>query len=597
MIIRILTVYIKTETDVVVARQRAKQIAQLCGFGTQDQVRIATSVSELARNVYSYAGSGKIRFSVEGETSPQILAICIEDQGPGIANVEQILAGKYKSATGMGMGIIGARRLADRFDIKTAIGAGTRVIFKKIFPRMAPRITVKSSSVLFGKLAALPTTTSVSETMQQNQELLIALAELKARQDDLLALTRELEDTNRGMVALYAELDEKAGHLRRADEMKSRFLSNMSHEFRTPLSSIRALAKLLLERVDGDLTIEQAKQVTFILQAANGLNELVNDLLDIAKIEAGKVDLRPSSFDVGNLFGALRGMLRPLLVSESLTLRFVPPEPSLEIFSDEAKVSQILRNFISNALKFTEAGEITVSAELIPGKSQVRFSVADTGIGIDSHDLQLIFEEFSQIESSLQSKVKGTGLGLPLCRNLAKLLQGDVSVTSTPGVGSVFSVTLPLMLNVCSEVTLAHIPAHCEHQDKRIPVLIVEDNLSTQMQYEKYLLNTEFRPVVARNLRDAEEHWAMQRPAAIILDIMLRGEDNWLWLAEIKNDPERRAIPVMIVSEVEDKRKGLSLGADAYYVKPLFKEQLLSTLRTLVAQTETDFLTEPHPTV
>ena len=371
----------------------------------------------------------------------------------------------------------------------------------------------------------------------------------------------------------------------------------MSHEFRTPLSSIRALAKLLLERVDGDLTIEQAKQVTFILQAANGLNELVNDLLDIAKIEAGKVDLRPSSFDVGNLFGALRGMLRPLLVSESLTLTFVTPEPPLEIFSDEAKVSQILRNFISNALKFTEAGEITVSAELIPGKNQVKFSVADTGIGIDSHDLQLIFEEFSQIESSLQSKVKGTGLGLPLCRNLAKLLQGDVSVTSTPGVGSVFSVTLPLVLNMYPEVTVAKIPAHFEHQDKRIPVLIVEDNLSTQMQYEKYLLNTEFRPVAAHNLRDAEEHWAMQRPAAIILDIMLRGEDNWLWLAEIKNDPERRAIPVIIVTEVEDKRKGLSLGADAYYVKPLFKEQLLSTLRTLVAQTETDFLTEQPPTI
>src|SRR5690606_4559641 len=146
----------------------------------------------------------------------------------------------------------------------------------------------------------------------------------------------------------------------------------------------------------------QAKQVNFILQAANDLNELVNDLLDIAKIEAGKVDVRPSPFDVGSLFGALRGMLRPLLVSESLKLTFVPPEEPLELFTDEAKLSQILRNFISNALKFTEEGEIIVSATLLPEKNQVTFSVADTGIGIAENDLKLIFEEFSQVENALQ---------------------------------------------------------------------------------------------------------------------------------------------------------------------------------------------------
>lgn len=593
--IRILTILIKSETDVVVARQRAKQIAQLCNFGAQDQVRIATSVSELARNVFRYAGSGRIRFSIEGETSPQILAICIEDNGPGIPNLEQILSGEYKSQTGMGKGIQGARRLADRFDIKTVPGAGTTITFKKIFPRYAPRITVESSNFIFGKLTTLPTELSIAEAMQQNQELLMALSELKVRQDDLLSLTRELEDTNRGMVALYAELDEKADHLRRADEMKSRFLSNMSHEFRTPLSSIRALAKLLLERVDGDLTVEQAKQVNFILQAANDLNELVNDLLDIAKIEAGKVDVRPSPFDVGSLFGALRGMLRPLLVSESLKLTFVPPEEPLELFTDEAKLSQILRNFISNALKFTEEGEIIVSATLLPEKNQVTFSVADTGIGIAENDLKLIFEEFSQVENALQKKVKGTGLGLPLCRNLAKLLQGNVSVVSQLGVGSTFSVTLPVSIDQPEEVLAYSTSAPSEIYDTRIPVLIVEDSASTQLQYEKYLLNTEFRPIPAVNLRDAGEQWAMQRPAAVILDIMIHGEDNWLWLAELKNDPERSDVPVIIVTEVEDRRKGLSLGADAYYVKPLFREQLLSTLRTLIRQPVSDVTLEQLP--
>jgi len=583
MSIRILTAVITTETDVVAARQRAKQIAQLCGFGLQDQVRIATSVSELARNVYNYAGQGKVYFSVEGDTAPQILTITIEDSGPGIANIDQILAGDYVSQTGMGMGILGARRLADRFDIKTG-PAGTRIIIKKIFPRLAPVITSKSSTSVFAKLTAMPANISVSEIIQQNQELLSALAELKARQDDLTLLTRELEDTNRGMVALYAELDEKAGHLRRADQMKSRFLSNMSHEFRTPLSSIRALSKLLLERVDGELGVEQEKQVTYILQAANGLNELVNDLLDIAKIEAGKVDVRPIPFDVGTLFGALRGMLRPLLLSDSLTLTFIPPEPPVTMFTDEAKVSQILRNFISNALKFTEEGEITVSAVVLPEKNQVTFTVTDTGIGIRADDLQLIFEEFSQIESSQQRKVKGTGLGLPLCQNLARLLHGEVAVSSIPGVGSTFSVTLPMTIGVHEVKTSESMTVHSKNDDKRIPILIVEDNLAIQMQYEKFLLNTEFRPVPARNLREAIERWTMQRPAAVILDIMLHGEDSWLWLTELKNDPARSDVPVIIVTEVEDKRKGLSLGADAYYVKPMFKQQLLATLRTLIRE-------------
>ncbi|PUA29054.1 MAG: histidine kinase [Cellvibrio sp. 79] len=584
MTIRILTALVKTETDVVSVRQRAKQIAQLCGFGAQDQVRIATSVSELARNVFNYVGNGKIYFTVEGDTAPQILTINVEDNGPGISNLDDILAGTYKSPTGMGMGIVGVRRLADKFTIKTGPDIGTRITFKKIFPRMASVITPESSTRIFSPLVNMTTEVSVTEIMQQNQELLSALAELKARQDDLMLLTRELEDTNRGMVALYAELDEKAGHLRHADQMKSRFLSNMSHEFRTPLSSIRALAKLLLDHVDGDLTFEQEKQVAYIAQAANGLNELVNDLLDIAKIEAGKVDVRPSVMDVGRMFSALRGMLRPLLVSEKLTLIFVEPETPIELFIDEAKLSQILRNFISNALKFTEAGEIVVKAVAVPEKNQVTFTVADTGVGIRQEELQLIFEEFSQIENPLQRKVKGTGLGLPLCRNLAKLLRGDVAVVSTPGLGSTFSVTLPMSIDIPVEKPAENPSVRIKKDDVRAPVLIVEDNMATHLQYEKFLHNTEFRAVAARSLREAMERWTAERPVAVILDIMLQGEDSWLWLAEIKNDTARADVPVIIVTEVEDKRKGLSLGADAYYVKPLFKQQLLSTLRTLVRQ-------------
>ena len=589
MHIPIITVNIHSEYDVVAARLRARQIASLCGFNNQDQIRIATSVSELARNAFCYAVGGKAVFSVEGETAPQILTIHISDKGPGIHNLDVILSGRYESPTGMGKGLLGARRLMDKFDVISNT-SGTQIILQKIFPADASYIDAKTGGALFLRLEALPAEISASEIFQQNQELLTALTNLKSRQDELIQLTRELEDTNRGVVALYAELDEKADHLRRADEMKSRFLSNMSHEFRTPLSSIRALAKLLLDRVDGELTTEQEKQVQFILQSALGLTDLVNDLLDIAKIEAGRADINPSRVDVTETFSTLRGMLRPLLVSQTVTLDFIEPPAPIFIESDEAKLAQILRYFISNALKFTEKGEIKVYAELVDQGTNVKFSVIDTGIGIDESDLSVIFEEFSQVQNALQRKVKGTGLGLPLCRTLAMLLNGSVAVASKPGVGSIFSVTLPRIFAQVEAITEIAPPTE-QKIDHRIPILIIEDNLQMRLLYEKFLFETEFRIVAARTLREANEIWPQHNPAAVILDVILYGEYSWSWLAELKNDPQRAQVPIIIATEIDDKRKGLALGADAYFLKPMFKHQLLSSLRGLLGLPNTALTT------
>lgn len=583
MNIRILTVSIRSELDVVGARQRARQIAGICGYANRDQVSIATAVSELARNIYNYVGSGKIHFAIEGATSPQVLTIRIEDDGPGIPHIDTILGGNYQSTTGMGKGLVGAQRLMDRFDIVTGVGIGTKITLQKLFPADAPVITSSMAGNLFAELAAASSDSTLTEVLQQNQELLGTLAELNARQEELLQLTRELEDTNRGMVALYAELDEQADHLRRADEMKSRFLSNTSHEFRTPLSSIRALSKLLLERCDGELTTEQEKQVRFILDSAQNLSELVNDLLDLAKIESGKVDVWPEKFNVADMFSALRGMLRPLLVSESLQLDFIEPEQPIHLFTDETKLSQILRNFISNALKFTERGAITIRAEVISETGNVRFSVADTGVGIAQDDLRIIFEEFGQVQNPMQNRIKGTGLGLPLCRNLASLLQGEVEVDSTLGMGSTFSVTIPQTLMVHQKVTAAPSPEPLVI-DSRIPILLVEDDSSTILLYEKYLHDSEFRLIKGQSVREAIELWSAMEPAAVILDIHLHGENSWSWLTRLKNHRQRRNVPVIIASEVDDRQKGLSLGADAYFVKPLFKKQLLSCLRELTSR-------------
>jgi len=362
MSLPILSVAIRYERDIVLARQRARQIAQRFGFDKQDQTRIGTAVSEIARNAFAYAGGGKVAFGLEGRTRPQLLEIVVEDEGPGIADLGAILEGSYHSPHGLGMGIVGSRRLVDQFEIRSQPGKGTKISLCMLLPREQRVRDMSDVSELAAQLAREEPRDAIEEVQRQNQELMHALEELTRRQEDLARLNRELDETNRGVVALYAELDEKADHLRRADEIKTRFISNMSHEFRTPVNSIQALAHLLLDRVDGDLSLEQERQVLFIRKAADALSELVNDLLDLAKVEAGKTVVRPTEFTVSGLFGALRGMLRPLLVSDAVRLEFDEPDDLPALFTDEGKLSQILRNFISNALKFTEAGEVRVGA-------------------------------------------------------------------------------------------------------------------------------------------------------------------------------------------------------------------------------------------
>ncbi|MDD2066110.1 ATP-binding protein [Pseudomonas sp. 17391] len=259
------------------------------------------------------------------------------------------------------------------------------------------------------------------------------------------ALRAELEETNQGVLALYAELDTQAEQLRQASDLKSRFLSYMSHEFRTPLGSILSITSLLADEVDGPLSKEQQLQVAFVSIATRELSDMVDDLLDLAKIEAGRITISPAWFDMLDLFAALRGMFRPIVDTGSVDLIFEEPEGLPRIYTDDKKLAQILRNYIANALKFTTRGEVRVSAQLL-GSDQIRFAVTDTGIGIAPELLGGLFEDFAQIDSPLQKRLRGTGLGLSLCKRFAALLGGEVGVESVPGAGSTFFVIIPLAL-------------------------------------------------------------------------------------------------------------------------------------------------------
>jgi signal transduction histidine kinase len=438
----LLTVELVREHDVVLARQRARQLAAELELDGQDQTRFATAVSELARNAHQYAGGGRVEFRIAAGPPAQLIAR-ISDRGPGIARLKEILEGRYVSSTGLGLGIIGAQRLVDEFSIRSSPNEGTEIVLGQ---RLAfgLRVTPAVISDAIGAIAAVTASDPMIELQQQSQELLRALAHLREKQSESDRLAQELAETNRGVLALYAELDERALYLERANDLKTRFLSDLNHEIRTPLNAVRNVARLLLDGYEGPLTDRHRRAIEMMRHSTDTLSDLVNDWLDLAKIEAGRTEVRVDVFSAEDLWGALRGVFRPIETDDDVSLIFEPVPTLPLIHSDEAKVAQILRNFVSNALKFTERGEVRLLAR--EGQDgTVVFRVTDTGIGIAPEHIGRVFEEFAQVDSPLQRRVKGTGLGLPLSRRLARLLGGDVLVESEIGRGSVFSLVLPVI--------------------------------------------------------------------------------------------------------------------------------------------------------
>ena len=422
-------------------------------------------------------------------------------------------------------------------------------------------------------------TSTMSELSALHRESERHQRELVRRQQIIEQRTRELDESSKGMTALYGERADKNDSLLRVSEVKSRFIANMSHELRTPLNSIIGLSKLLLSHADGVLSAEQEKQLGFIRRSAETLSELVNDMLDLAKVEAGKTLLRPSTFTVRDLLGALRGMMRPLSYNPDVHLVVDEPDLSVTLEQDEGKLSQILRNLVSNALKFTEHGEVRVSVHE-NGDGTVSFVVADTGIGIAPEHHERVFEEFTQLESPLHAKFKGTGLGLSVSRLYAELLGGTLTLESAPRRGSTFTLTIPVRHPEVAE--MAELRERSLTLDpSRRPILVLEDDRQTLFLYEKYLEGSGYQVLPARSVDEARDVVRRTRPAAIVLDVMLEAETSWTFLSEIKNDPATCDIPVLVVTVMDREQKARALGADEFFVKPMEKEWLVRKLRAM----------------
>ena len=418
---------------------------------------------------------------------------------------------------------------------------------------------------------------SLAEIVELNRQVVRQSRELEQQRDKLAQTVRELEDSNRGMRTLHSELEDSAEVARRAVSMRSRVIANVSHEFRTPLHTILGLSRILLDGMDGELTEEQQKQIRYMRTSAEELTTLVDDMLDISKADAGKAILRPEKFTTEDFIGGLRGMLRPLVTTpENVELRFVEPDSPVTLETDRGKLSQVLRNLVSNALKFTERGSVTVSA--MPEGNDVILRVTDTGIGIAEEHFEQIFEEFEQVQNALQSRVKGTGLGLALSRRLAEILGGTLTVQSKEGVGSTFTLRIPRLHPEVSEFEQLQTRAI---DPTRAPILVVEDDRKTIFIYEKYLAMAGFQVVPARSIEDAERIIAHTRPAAVVLDVMLDGETSWNFLAKLKKDPRTHDIPVLVVTVTAKEEKARALGADEFWIKPVDQARLLRKLNSL----------------
>ena len=565
--------------DVVTARLNVRRAAELLGFDRQAQTRVATAVSEIARNAASYGRHAEVAFQLDAAVNPKLFTIVVSDKGPGIDDLASILSGEKAFPAGRGSGLLSARRLVDEFDIASS-PAGTVVSLAQRIPRVA---AVRLSAAIIESIGrALPNkrVDPIAVVHEQNRELIESLNDVEDKQAESNRLNRELEETNRGVVALYSELELQAEQLRGVSEMKSRFLSQMSHEFRTPLNSILALSRLLQDEVDGGLNGEQKRQVDYIRRSAQTLLEMVNDLLDLAKVEAGKVEINPNWFSVESLFSSLRGLLRPLATNPDVELAFDSADGLPDLHADEQKVAQILRNFIANALKFTERGLVRVSARHDERNNEIAFTVEDTGIGIEPKNMEAIFEEFSQIPGRLQKG--GTGLGLPLSRRLAGLMSGRVSATSKVGVGSTFELSMPIQFGEVAPAAAR--PAGTQHGKKR--VLVVDDEETFRYVIRHIAQDAGYDVVEAVDGEAGTQLALEQRPDVIVLDLHMPKMDGFTALEKLA-DSNVRATPVIVCTSYALSAEQKRSLASVYAIVPkheVSRDGLRALMETVLAE-------------
>jgi CheY-like chemotaxis protein len=378
------------------------------------------------------------------------------------------------------------------------------------------------------------------------------------------------------------ELGEARDEAEAATAAKSEFLANMSHELRTPLNAIIGLTEMLIEDAEDDGVDDNLEPLGRVKRAGTHLLHLINEILDLSKIEAGKMEIVEELVELGPLLSDVVQTAETLAAQNSNTLEIDIGDDLGQISGDTVRIRQIALNLVSNACKFTEAGSVGIRARRLPGADgdELHVAVQDSGIGISDEQIDRLFRDFSQADSSMSRRFGGTGLGLAISRRLARMMGGDIHVDSTIGVGSTFTMVLPYRTAASASATVGQVrPSEAAGLvGDGATVLVIDDDATSRDLVRRVLVAEGFDVISASGATDGLERARAIRPDLITLDVVMPGTDGWDLLRQLKADPDLSDVPVVMLTVVDEPAKGFALGASDYLSKPLHREELRAVL-------------------
>jgi len=569
-------VMIKDETSIVEARNKIQILSKDLNFDSIGSTRLATITSELCRLI-----------NEEGEESSITVGI---EKHPTMEKMPADNEGTYS--------------------------------LKLIFQSKSKDLSIGKAHIFFDEMKTIQT-----EDGFQHIEALKFIPDpefkptdtfMETEREKLMRVSKaelfnEVKRKNEELLEVLNELEKKNTELENATRLKSEFLANMSHELRTPLNSIIGFSGRVIKKTGELLTERQLKNLNTVLRNAHHLLGLINSLLDISKIEAGRMDVFPEEFRLNPLIKEVEELTRSLLIGTELELIADVPDKQTVLYTDKTKLKQTLINLVSNAIKFTDRGSVKISAREVapskvgkaaysdPGMNYMALSVRDTGHGISSEEMKFIFDEFRQVDGSTTRKTGGTGLGLSIAKKFTELLKGEIAVESKKGEGTTFTVTIPARVEEVIERRREgpiREPEAPEPLKAGLTILCIDDDPEALDLLHGFLSDEGYNVIKALSGDEGLEKAEELKPFAITLDIQMPYKDGWSVLNELKANESTRDIPVIIVSIMDNRTLGYQLGATDYLQKPIIPETLIRTIdRILRQEAETILVVDDDPEV